>query len=109
MSVDTVFQQKGPTVLVTNSAIQAISSGTTNLVGMVTFRVVNLSASAQRLGWGDTAAKTSSAGPSGAGVANEVNSVLIQGNSVETFEFQSTTFFISSTASGFEMTPGQGT
>jgi hypothetical protein len=109
MSVDTVFQPKGPTVLVTNaSAIQAVGSGFTHLTGMVTFRVVNLAAATQRLGWGPTAANTASTGPAGAGVTNAVNSVVLESNGVEWFEFPATAFFIASSATGFEMTPGQG-
>lgn len=108
MSIDTVFQPKGPTVLVTNSAIQVVSAGIVNLTGMMSFRVVNLAATAQRLGWSSTATNASASGPAGAGVANEVYSINMLGNSVETFEFPVTAFFIASTSTGFEMTPGQG-
>jgi hypothetical protein len=75
---------------------------------MVTFRVVNLAATTQRLGWGTPAANTSSTGPAGAGIANQVYSIVMQPNSVETFEFPVTAFFVASSATGFEMTPGQG-
>src|SRR3974377_159370 len=97
MSIDTVFQPRGPTVLVTNAAaIQAVSTGTTNLLGMISFRIVNLAGATQRLGWGPSAANTSASGPAGAGVANEVYSILMEPNSVESFEFPALSFFIAS-------------
>src|ERR1700757_3155921 len=109
MSVDTVFQPKGPTFGLTNSAAQVIPPGTGPL-GMVSFRILSVGTSAQRLGWGDTAAKTSSSAPSAGATAN---SISIAGGAVLTLELPASIFFISSAAyvagtSGFEITPGQG-
>lgn len=109
MSIDTAFQPKGQTFGLTNSAAQVIAVGT-GPGGMVSFRILSVGSSAQRLGWGDTAAKTSSAAPAAGASAQ---SISVAGGAVITLELPSTTFFISSAAyvagtSGFEITPGQG-
>lgn len=109
MSIDTAFQPKTQTFGLTNSAVQVIPAGT-GPGGMVSFRIYSVGTSAQRIGWGDTAAKTSSAAPSAGAFAQ---SIAVSGGVAITLELPSTTFFISSAAyvagtSGFEITPGQG-
>ena len=111
MSVDTVFQPKAPTVNVKNSAIQVLSPGTPLYNSTVSFRIVNLAATAatQRVGWGPTASSTSAAAPGGSGIANGVYSITLEGNGVITLELPGSTFFIGSDATnGLEITPGQG-
>lgn len=109
MSIDVAFQPKGPTVIVDNSAgMQVIPPGTG--VGMVSFRITNLAAAAQRLGWGVSAAKTSAAAPGGVGVTNAAFSLLVGTGLTITLELPASTFFIATNAAatGFEITPGQG-
>ena len=109
MSIDVAFQPKGPTTLVTNAAaIQVVSAGWGIALGPVSFRIVNLASTAQRLGYAPTAAVANAAGPSAAGVANAVFSINIEGNAVLTLELPANTYFIASTLTGFEITPGQG-
>jgi hypothetical protein len=109
MSTDTVFRPMAPTVLVTNaSAVQLIDRSDTAVGTVMSLRIVNLSTSAQRFGWGVSASGTSSTGPAGAGLTNAVYSVIMGPGGVETMEFPSTAFFIAATSTGFEMTPGQG-
>lgn len=111
MSIDTAFQPKGQTFGLTNSAAQVIPTGSPlSTAGMVSFRILSVGTTAQRLGWGTASASTSSAAPA-AGAA--VQSISVAGGAVITLELPATTFFISSAAyvagtSGFEITPGQG-
>jgi hypothetical protein len=109
MSVDTVFQPKGPTFGLTNTAAQVIPPGT-GPGGMVSFRIQCVGTAAQRIGWGPTSASTSSSAPAAGASAN---SISLAGGAVITLELPASTFFISSAAyvagtSGFEVTPGQG-
>lgn len=109
MSVDSVFQPKGPTVLVGTAAIQVIPPGT-GPGGMVSFRIANnvlAVPAATRLGWGDTSAKTSSAAPTGTG-ANSANSINIAAGAVVTVEFPAYIWLIAAAAASLEVTPGQG-
>ncbi len=111
MSVDTAFQPKVPTFGLTNAAAQVVPSGNPLFNGgMVSFRILSVGTTAQRLGWGVTAAGTSSAAPAAGASAQ---SISVAGGAVITLELPATTFFISSAAyvagtSGFEITPGQG-
>lgn len=102
MSVDTVFKPLGPTVLVTNTAVQIVQTGTGP--GYSSIRVRNLSASAQYFTWGNSAV-TSITPAAGVPAANTIGMLP---TSVETFEIPPTQFFIASSATGFEVTPGQG-
>lgn len=111
MSVDTTFQPKGPTFGLTNSAAQAVPTGTPLYnAGMISFRILSVGTSAQRIGWASTSAGASSAAPSAGASAQ---SISVAGGAVITLELPATTYFISSAAyvagtSGFEVTPGQG-
>ena len=111
MSIDVPFQPKSQTFGLTNAAAQAVATGSTLAsAGMVSFRIFSVGTSAQRIGWGDTAAKTSSAAPSAGAFAQ---SMAVAGGVAITLELPASTFFISSAAyvagtSGFEITPGQG-
>lgn len=110
MSVDAVFQPKGPTVQVGTSAVQVVPPGT-GPAGMVSFRIANnilSTPAATRIGWGDTAAKASAAAPTGTG-ANSANSINIAAGAVITLELPATIWLIASTAASLEVTPGQGT
>jgi hypothetical protein len=106
MSIDTAFQPKGQTALVGTSAVQVIPPGTGPL-GMVSFRCCNTAATVNRLGWGDTAAKTSAAAPTGSTQATVANSINIAIGGTVTLELPSSIFLIASAAS-VEVTPGQG-
>lgn len=102
MSIDTCFKPLGPTTLVVNAALQVIPPGTN--AATATYRIRNLSGSVQYLAWGS--ANVTVTAPS-AGVP-QYGTVGMLGNSVETFEIPPGVYFIASTATGFEVTPGQG-
>jgi hypothetical protein len=105
MSIDTVFKPTSPTVLVTNTAIQVM---TQNAGGVYMFRVINLSTSIQRFSWGRTAAAATALGGATPTAAGAPNTITMLGGTVETFEIPCDSFFIASSATGFEFTPGQG-
>jgi len=107
LSVDTVFQPKLPTILVVAAGVQVVPQGTGQGTTM-SFRVFNLSATAQRFGYGNTAARAlaNAVAPT---AAPGVQSITMLPNSVETFEFSTSTFFAADNATGFEFSPGQGT
>jgi hypothetical protein len=105
MSIDTVFKPTGPTVLIAATATQVASQ---NAGGVYMFRVVNLATALQRFSWGRTAAAAtalSGAAPTAAGTPNTISML---GGTVETFEIPCDSFFIASSATGFEFSPGQG-
>lgn len=103
MSVDTVFSPKLPTVTVVAAGVQIIPTGT-GPRGMVSYRVVNLSATAQKFGYGATAAEALA----NASASSPVYNIPMIASSVETFEFSSAMFFAADNATGFAFTPGQG-
>lgn len=109
MSTDTVFRPMAPTVLVTNaSAVQLVDRSDSGVGTIMSLRIVNLSATAQRFGWGTSTANAAATGPSGAGIVNATYSVIMGPGGVETMEFPVSSYFIAATSTGFEMTPGQG-
>lgn len=106
MSIDTAFQPKYPTSLVGTSAVQVIPPGQGPL-GMVSFRCCNTAATVNRIGWGDTSAKTSAAAPTGATSTTVANSINIAIGGSITLELPTSIWLIASAAS-IEVTPGQG-
>jgi hypothetical protein len=103
LSVDTVFQPLGPTVLVAaTAAVQVAASGTAS--GFSSIRVRNLSTSVQYFSWGPSG--VTSLTPSAGTPAPSTLGMLP--TSVETFQIPAAFYFIASSATGFEMTPGQG-
>ncbi len=105
MSVDTVFKPTGPTVLVTNTAIQVI---TQNAGGVYMFRVLNLATAIQRFSWGRTAAAATALNGAAPTATGTPNTITMLGGTVETFEIPCDSFFIAGSATGFEFSPGQG-
>jgi hypothetical protein len=98
------FNANGPTYLVAATAVQiAPPAGST---GVFSYRVRNLSASAQYLTWGLSSSVASIGAPT-AGVPS-ANTIGMFGNSVETFTFPPYLWMIASSATGFEVTPGTG-
>lgn len=108
MSIDTVFKPSAPTALVTNSgAVQVLPAGQ-SVAGIASFRVRNLAAVVQYFGWGPVAANVNATAPATPGPGNGTNVIGMLPTSVESFEFPPGTFFLASSATGFEFTPGQG-
>jgi hypothetical protein len=105
VSIDTVYKPTGPTVLVTNVATQV---ATQNAGGVYMFRVRNLAAVAQYFSWGRTAAAATALGGAAPTAAGTPNTIGMIASSVETFEIPCDSFFIASSATGFEFSPGQG-
>lgn len=97
--MDKPFTIGGPTVLVGATAVQL-----TPIQGASTYRVINLSASVQHFTVGATSAVTSLAPAAGVPAAN---TITMLGSSVETFA-NLLPYMIASSATGFEVTPGDG-
>jgi hypothetical protein len=108
MSIDTTFKPLGPTCFVSNvTGTQVVQQG--NLSGSgLSFRIRNLAATAQYIGWASTAAGATATAPSVTGPAGGQVCVGLLGSSVETFELPPYSYFIASTVTGFEVTPGTG-
>jgi hypothetical protein len=105
VSIDTTFKPTGPTVLIAATATQV---ATQNAGGVYSFRVVNLATAIQRFSWGRTAAAATALGGAAPTAAGTPNTITMLGGTVETFEIPVDSFFIASSATGFEFTPGQG-
>lgn len=103
MSVDTVFQPKLPTILVVGAGVQIVPQGT-GIGTLMVVRVVNLSATAQRLGYGSTAAQAlaNAVAPTAGGKY----SLTVSAAGITYFEFSSGMFFAADNGTGFELTPG---
>ena len=101
MAIDATFQPQGPTVLVGTTAVQVPGAAG----GSTSYRIRNISASVQYFSWG-----TASVGAPVAPVAGtpSANTIGMLGGSVETFCISSNPFLIAGTATGFEVTPGEG-
>jgi hypothetical protein len=104
MSIDTTFKPVGQTVVVSTTAVQ-VRSLAADPGGTLSIRVRNLSGSAQYFSWGSTSSVTCTAPAAGAPQPNTIGMI---GSSVETFEIPQAAYFIASSSTGFEMTPGQG-
>jgi len=104
MAVDTVFKPLGPTVLIVASAVQVTPAAS----GQMSYRVRNLTAvgTGQYFTWGPTSSVSSTSPSAGTPAANTIGMV---GGGVETFDIPPGMFFIASSVTGFEFTPGIGT
>jgi hypothetical protein len=72
------------------------------------FRVINLSTSIQRFSWARTAAAVTALAGTAPVAAGTPTTITMLGGTVETFEIPCDSWFIASSATGFEFTPGQG-
>lgn len=104
MSMDTTFRPMGNTVLVGTAAVAAVNKE--SAMGVSSFRVRCLVAA--YLTWGPTAAVTAAGAPTAgnAGVANTLG--MPAGGNAMYIEVPPGSFFISSVAASFEVTPGAG-
>jgi hypothetical protein len=103
---DSTFTPKGPTVLVTTSVVQALSTSDSDratsyrvrclATGYLTWTSSEVSATPTL-----TAAAPTAATPA-------VNTLGMTTGGVETFTLPQNAFFKSSVANGFEVTPGEG-
>jgi hypothetical protein len=109
VSIDTVFNPQPMTAFIGAAAAQILTSSDG---APYMFRVRNLSTTPQYFAWGVSAAAATAAlatsPPTGVGGAASTNVIGMIGSSVETFEIPVTSWFIASTATGFEFTPGRG-
>lgn len=104
MSNATAFSQQGSTYLVVGTAI---SISTTN-AGCINYRIRNLSTTTQYFTWAAAGATApTSVGAPSAGTPS-ANTMGMVGNSVETFTLPCNVQMIASSATGFEVTPGDG-
>jgi hypothetical protein len=102
MGTGSTFAPSGQTVLVDNTARQIASGNNMSSQG---YRVRNLSSSVQYFTHGTSNTITSAGAPSaGSPVSNTIGML---GSSVETFAGLGP-FMIASSATGFEVTPGDG-
>lgn len=81
---------------------------TQNSGGVYMFRVINLSTSIQRFSWARTAAAATALAGAAPVAAGTPGTITMLGGTVETFEIPCDSWFIASSATGFEFTPGQG-
>jgi hypothetical protein len=100
MSVDTTFKPIGATYLLSTTAIQP----TPDASGTATFRLRCLVAG--YVTWGRTNAVTAAGAPGATPSANTIGVSIV--GQVTYIEVPAASFFISSVASSFEITPGQG-
>lgn len=104
MSVDTVFKPIGPLTFVGNAAVQVVPDKLGG--GVISFRVRNLATAAQYFTWGASSSVTSAGAPSSG--TPSPNTIGMLPNTMETFEIPAGSFFIASSATGFEFLAGQG-
>jgi hypothetical protein len=104
MALNSTFSPQGPTYLLVGTAIQILSNGQN---AVQSYRIRNLSSSSQYFTWGAASSVTSVGAPS-AGVPS-ANTIGMIGNSVETISgLPVGVWMIASSATGFEVTPGEG-
>lgn len=106
MSIDTTFRPITPLTFVGASAVQVVATGSPS-PAVVSFRVRNLSSSPQYFTWGTTSSVTAGSAPTSGNPTS--NTIGMIGSSVETFEIPGQSWFIASSATGFEISGGQGT
>lgn len=104
MSGNVTFQPLYPTTLVGTTAIQAVPAGQAS-TGVYTFRVKNINAARQYIGWGPTAAGAIATAPTAA--APQANIGLEPGQAAYLC-LPYNVFFISGAAASIEVTPGIG-
>jgi len=105
MSIDTTFKPIGLTTLVGTSAVQASPDPTSDSRACTTFRVRCLVAA--YLTWGSQASVTAAGAPGAGTPVNNTIGMSIVGE-VEYLEIPYASYFISSVAASFEITPGIG-
>lgn len=104
MSIDTTFQPKTLTYLITTAALQIPEAGQ---VGATTFRVRLIVAGPAYLSWGSSSSVTAKGAPAaGTPVANTLGMSGL--GTVMYIEVPPNSFFISNVATAFEITGGQG-
>lgn len=103
MSVDTTFKPLGNTTLVGVAPTLLYGANDSPPAGANTVRVRCLVAG--YLGWGPKNSVTVAAPAAG---VPQPNTIGMAANAVEHFEIPPTSFFVSSGAAGFEVTPGTG-
>jgi hypothetical protein len=110
MSIDTTFQPKTLTTLVGVTATQiggtSAAGGTGQQLGVTSFRIKNILATAQVIGWGQSAA-SAVATPAAANAPQNALTVPA-GAPAMYLELPWGTFFIANIAAAFEVTGGQG-
>jgi len=109
VSIDTTFHPLGETSLVGLTATQiggtSATGGTGQQLGVTTFRIHNILATAQVLGYGQTAA-SAIATPAAANAPQFA--MTISAGAVVYLELPYGTFFIANIAAAFEITGGIG-
>jgi len=102
MALQGAFLPLGPAVFVGSTPRQANPiSGSA-----IAHRVRNLSGTAQYLAWGTTSAVSAPVAPTDGNPSS--NTLGMLPGSVETFSFPPNSWFIAGSATGFELTPGEG-
>lgn len=111
MSIETTFKPLAPTTLVGLTAIQASAQpGQLQQAGVTSFRIRNITATAAVFGWGVSSASAVATAPTAAAPQNSITvagGAAIGGPAIY-LELPVYTWFISSVAATFEVTPGMG-
>jgi hypothetical protein len=105
---DTPFVPRGATVLVDNTARQVTTSTGAN---SMQYRVRNMSASAQYFGWAtpnNATSATPTISTTAPSAGTPTNAISMLPNSVEIFTLPANVWMQASSATGFEVTPGEG-
>ncbi len=103
MSVDTTFKPLGPTTLVGVTAVAPMTKDAAG--GVTTFRLRCLATA--YLTWGPSSSITAAGAPS-AGTPSSNTIGMTTGGNAAYIEVPAGSFFISSVAASFEVTPGSG-
>jgi len=107
MSIDTTFKPISPLTFIGTTPRQVVTAGQ-NQSGAISFRVKSLAASGtdQYFTWGQSNAVTAGAAPTDN--VPTVNTIGMLGASVETFELPAGSWFVASSATGFQFVAGTG-
>lgn len=108
MAYDSTFTPKGPTVLVTTSAVQVLPTQDGERCTAYRVRCLvsgYLAWAVSEIAVGATPAITAAAPSAGTPSPNTVGMLA---NAVETFTLPQSAWFKSSVVNGFEVTPGEG-
>lgn len=101
MTIDSTFKPLGATVVVTNAAVQPLQTSAAD--GVTTFRVRCLAAG--YLTWGGSNVTAKGAPSAGAPSPSTMGFPV---GTISYIEVPAASYFISSVANGFELTPGSG-
>lgn len=104
MSIDVAFQPRLPTILVVGAGAQIVPQGT-GLGTTMRVRILNLSATIQRLGYGITAAQALANATAPTAAPGKL-AMTLPASGVADFEFSTAIYFAADNATGFELTPG---